>query len=89
MVVYNYWEALERDVFKPRTATESDLLCYLTCLYTITFVLLSRYLFTGKDDQFGNLGETIVLVCEMLTSGFSQWLKNEETAENVREVKML
>ena len=89
LVVYNYWEALERDVFKPRTATGSDLLCYLTCLYTITFVLLSRYLFTSKDDQLGNLGETIVLVCEMLTSGFSQWIKNVETAENVREVKML
>ena len=52
-------------------------------------ICIVEYLFTSKDDQLENLGETIVLVREMLTSGFSQWIKNVETAENVREVKML
>ena len=40
------------------------------------YIYIVKYLFTSRDDEFANLGETTVLAREMFTSCFRPWLNN-------------
>ena len=47
-----------------------------TYLSSQCHIYLVQYLFNNRDDWFENLGETTVLSCERLLSGFRSWLKS-------------
>ena len=49
--------SLSTRVFETQTATGSELFCLLTCLYTITFTLLSIY-FLVRDEKYIKIWET-------------------------------
>ena len=55
--------------------TGSELFSYLTCFHTTKFILISIFSLV-ETIRLKNLAGTIVLVCEMFTSGFRTWLKN-------------
>ena len=57
-----------------RTATESELFCYLTCYHTTTFVLLSIFSLV-ETISLQIWGGPSVLAREVVTS-FCPWLKN-------------
>ena len=49
---------------------------FLFNLSPLYHIYIVKSLFTSRDHQLENLGENIVLACEMFTSGCRPWLKN-------------
>ena len=56
-------------------ASRSELFSLLTCIF-ITFYIITKYLFSVRDDKYKNLGDTTAQACEMFSSSCSLRLKN-------------
>ena len=78
---------LTRDVFEARTSTGSELLSYLTCLHTTSFIILNIVSLV-KTISLKIWERPLAWHANLFTSGLSPWLKDAAYLSSLLEAAM-